>query len=142
MGTNNGIQISLLGRTANILSRVLDFRSANQQVISENLANIDTPGFKARDLRFDEELRRASDKTTLRLTTTDPDHFSYPDSSDFSKRDFPAETTVDDIYGPGQLNIDMEMAKMMRNNLLYEATSRLLTKKIQALRSVIEDGRR
>ena len=41
-----------------------------------------------------------------------------------------------------QLNIDREMATLAQNNILYEAAARLLTKKFQALRGVIEEGRR
>lgn len=47
-----------------------------------------------------------------------------------------------DIRENSQLNIDKEMAKMVQNNLLYEANAKLLAKKFDALRLAIEAGRR
>lgn len=122
-----------MDRTATILSRVLDIRSANQQIISGNLANIDTPGFKAREFHFEEALQRAGDKAKIHLKTTDSRHIS-PSS-------LPQVGDIE-IRQTDRLNLDMEMAKMMRNNLLYETSTKLLRKKFQALRSAIESGRR
>ncbi|MBW2610016.1 MAG: flagellar basal body rod protein FlgB [Deltaproteobacteria bacterium] len=140
MEINSPIQNRLMGKTIRILSRALDFRSANHRVISENLANIDTPGYRPKELRFDQELQRAADKSAVRLKTTDPGHFSHASEGTggaFSIRSKGAGSTES-----GQLSIDMEMAKMMRNNLLYEASVRLLSKKFQALKTAIEAGRR
>ena len=129
-----------MDRTTRILSRALDFRSANQQVISSNMANVDTPGFRPKELLFDQELRRAAGKNIASLKTTDSNHFSH--SSDVIEGGFSLKTVPQEDGEPGQLNIDAEMAKMTKNNLLYEASSRLLTKKIRALRSAIEGARR
>ena len=41
------------------LSRALDLTSARQNLVSQNVANIDTPGYKARDIDFRQELQRA-----------------------------------------------------------------------------------
>ncbi len=140
MRINHFFQNGLLGQTERILSRALDFRSANQQVISENLANVDTPGYQAKELRFDQELQQASEKIQLHLSTTNPGHFS--NALELEKGEFPIETLIDDSTGSGQLNMDEEMAKMTKNNLLYEATTRLITKKLRALRSLLEEVRR
>jgi len=41
------------------LSRALDLTSARQSLVSQNVANIDTPGYKTRDIDFRQELQRA-----------------------------------------------------------------------------------
>ena len=140
MNTDKLLQNRLMGRTIRILSRAMDFRSAKQRIISGNLANIDTPGFKPKELRFDQVLQRAADKTGISLKTTNPGHFSH--ASDVAKGNFSIQTRDMGPKGSNQLNLDMEMAKMMRNNLLYEASARLLTKKFRALKTAIESGRR
>ena len=136
MGISSYLQNSLLDKTVRILSKTLDYRSANQQVITENLANADTPGFKFKELHFDQELKRAYENTKTQLETTNPNHFSHEVS--IGENDFPIEVTVGDNVGSNQLNIDREMARMMSNNLLYEATTRLLSNKIRALKSAID----
>jgi len=140
MEINGPTQNRFMDKTIRILSRALDFRSSNQHVISGNLANIDTPGYRPKELRFDEELKRAAENDTVSLKTTDPTHLSHaPDGTGGAFQVHSRDAGPD---GSVQLNLDMEMAKMMRNNLLYEASTRLLSKKFQALKSAIEAGRR
>ena len=140
MPAANFLQNRLIDRTSKILSRVLDFRTANQRVISTNLANADTPGFKPKELRFDEELRRASEKDNIQLRTTNQGHLSQ--YSNVSGGEFPVVEKVAEGPGSDELNIDAEMAKMMQNNLLYETSARLLSNKLKALQTAIESGRR
>ena len=140
MPVANFLQNKFIDRTSKILSRVLDFRSANQRVISTNLANADTPGFKPKELRFDEELRHASEKNDIHLRATNQGHLSQ--YSNFNGGEFPIVEKVVDGPGSDELNIDAEMAKMMQNNLLYETSAKLLSKKLKALQAAIESGRR
>jgi flagellar basal-body rod protein FlgB len=140
MKVDQYLQNRFIGRTIKVLSRALDFRSANHQVISGNMANIDTPGYKVKKLLFDQELQRAAKTHAVRLKTTDPDHLSYPSGK--ASGSFPVQTVDTRSSGSNQLNLDMEMAKMMRNNLLYEASAKLLSKKFNALRTAIDSGRR
>lgn len=136
----NNLQNRFMDRTIKILSRALDFRSANHQVISGNMANIDTPGYKSKELLFDQELQRAAEKMSIRPKITDPNHLSPPYDNTIGT--FPIRTVDTGSNDANQINLDMEMAKMMRNNLLYEASTRLLSKKFRALRTAIEAGRR
>jgi flagellar basal-body rod protein FlgB len=140
MGLSNFVQNGLMDRTVKVLSRALDYRSTNQQVISENLANIDTPGYKFKRVRFDQELQSAHSRSSTGLKTTNSGHYSEP--VNFKSETFPIEETGEKNVGSNQLNIDKEMAKMMSNNLLYEATTRLISKKLRNLKSVIEGTRR
>lgn len=138
MDVTNSTRFGLTGRTFEFLTRALDYRSANQSVIAGNMANIDTPGYQPKELRFDQALEQAVGRN-LKLKTTNPGHL--PSSSQGKVHDF---TVVDRETGTtdsDQPNLDQEMSKMMKNNLLYEASARLMAKKIQALRTVISQGR-
>lgn len=126
----------LMNKTFEILKRSLNFRSTKQQVISGNLANINTPNYQKRNLNFDEELIKASDQNMIKMRLTQPGHM--PGQQDGQGNNFPIE--VSDM--PGEIDLDQEMAKMMQNSLLYEANIRLISKKFQALKSAIESGRR
>ena len=140
MRINNTMENKLIGKTISMLSRVLDYRSTNHKVIAGNLANIDTPGFRPKDVSFDRELQRATDKNHVRLQTTDPGHLSG--SSIQADGSFDIVTREIGPFESDRLNIDAEMAKMMKNNLLYEVSTRLLTKKFLALKNVIGEGKR
>ncbi|HOS98568.1 MAG TPA: flagellar basal body rod protein FlgB, partial [Deltaproteobacteria bacterium] len=47
----------------------MTYRTYRQEVISSNIANVDTPGYKAREATFEKEL-----DSRLKMTTTDPAH--------------------------------------------------------------------
>lgn len=133
----------LTGKTVELLSRALSYRSANHNVISGNLANIDTPGYKPKELTFDDALKEAVDKTGGPLRKTDPKHFShYGDGFEQGKASFSLKEAESTMTGSDELNIDREMAKMVKNNLLYEASARILSKKLETLRTVIAEGKR
>lgn len=143
MKIDNLVYNKLTGKTVDLLSRALDFRSANHHVIAGNMANIDTPGYKPEELTFDNELQRAMDKGDTPLRRTNPKHFSHL-YNDFSHERGSFTIKSKDVASSksGQLNIDREMARMVQNNLLYEATVKLLAKKFESLKTVINSGRR
>lgn len=51
--------MQFMGAEGGLIERALDLTALNQRVIATNIANINTPGFKARRLNFDEQLRQA-----------------------------------------------------------------------------------
>ena len=52
----------LFGSTILMLEKLLDFQSERHSILSTNVANIDTPGYKGYDLRFSDELKKAVEK--------------------------------------------------------------------------------
>lgn len=131
-----------VGRTVAFLHHALDYRSAKHGVITSNLANIDTPGYRPQELTFDQELRRAVDNEGISLRKTNEKHFPQSGKDLFSgKGSHALETQEAERDESNQLNIDKEMAKMVQNNLLYETSAKLLSKKLDILKAAIE-GRR
>lgn len=125
--------------TSRILSKVLDFRAARQSVISGNLANAETPGYIMKELPFEKELQKAVENTTLKPLITEP---GYINSDEAILEDgYDANQLIREYGKPNELNIDNEMSKMSQNNLLYETSTRLLSKKFEALKAVIESRR-
>ncbi len=135
----------LMGRTVKALEQALDFRAANQSVIAGNMTNIETPGYTPKEATFNQALRDAVDRNRVSRTEevilrkTHEKHF--PVSPD-PERVYTVQDYAAGITGSNRLNLDREMAKMAKNNLLYEASVTLLSKKFRALRDVIDAGRR
>jgi flagellar basal-body rod protein FlgB len=128
-----------MDRTSRLLSKALDFRAVRQSVISGNLANAETPGYIQKKIPFEQELQKAFDKKSIKLEKSDPDHISGNDY--LMENSFNPYQMVIEYGKPNELNIDTEMAKMAQNNLMYEASTRLLSKKFELLKAVIESGR-
>jgi len=126
-------------RTSKLLSKALDFRAVRQSVIAGNLANAETPGYVMKQIPFEQELQKAFDSKSIKLEKSEPGHISgngYRMENSINPYQIVRE------YGkPNELNIDTEMAKMAQNNLMYEASTRLLSKKFELLKAVITSGR-
>jgi len=108
------------------LSQHLHYLGERQRVLAGNLANIDTPGYRAKDLAFTEELERAAghNQGTLRYETE--------------------ETTRDDEV-PDQdgntVSLETQIARMDETTLRYRSLAELLSRRIGMLRYAAGDGR-
>jgi flagellar basal-body rod protein FlgB len=130
----------LMGKTVGLLSQALGLRAKNHTMISSNLSNIDTPGYKPKGINFEEELKKAVGEGPLPLNRTHEGHLPASPAPLTGEEPLSLESLVE--APPGELDIDTEMSKMVRNNLLYEATAKMLSKKFEALRLVVDDKTR
>ncbi len=113
-----------------LLQQALDGLSRREQTIAGNIANVDTPGYKRRDVPFEASLRASLGLGGVQLAATQPGHFSGPSSEAVSLlaggTDTSAGTGVMRNDG-NNIDIDYEMTQLaetaLRYNLLTEATS-------------------
>lgn len=126
----------IFGKALADLSSVMNYRLFRQSIISGNIANIDTPGYKAKDATFDEELT-----TRLKLTTTLPEHFGSsgePAGVTYRVKTDPFSRIGNDS---NTVDIDREMMKLTQNQLLYEASSQMIQSKIDGIKNAIRSTR-
>lgn len=126
----NGTKI--FDRTVQLMEDRLNLNSLNQELVSSNLANINTPGFQAKELSFEKTLKNCLDESSLHLVRSDETHF---DPSDARKAMAVAQT--EDI---GAVNLEMEMMKLTRNSIEYQFITSMLNKKFSMLRQAIGEG--
>jgi flagellar basal-body rod protein FlgB len=125
-----------------LLSKVLDLRSRNQQVIASNIANAETPGYSPAKFTFDEELKMAVGKSDeLPLSQSHQAHIPIgpKDISSLSG----TITITEDQTGIGDENgvkVDDEMLALSENQILYEAAAQLLKKKLSMISYVVSGG--
>lgn len=124
-------------RALGIHDDALRFRSQRAAVLANNLANLDTPNFKARDMDFKAVMARTENTgASISLSTTHNGHQSAGSS---------LSENVDLLYtNPTQPNIDgntveehVEHAKYMENSLEFQATFTFLNSKFKGLTSAI-----
>lgn len=127
--------------TMRLLQKVLDLRSQNQQVISSNIANAETPGYAAQSFTFEEELRGALAGNGLKPVTSHPNHIPLPPSN--LEQVTGTVTSKEDRTGLGDENsvsVDQEMIKLSQNQILYEAAVNMLNKKLSMLKYATNGG--
>ena len=122
------------------LQKVLDLRMAQHSLTASNLANADTPGFKAKVLDFRQALAQAVDVGEGGLLRTDPRHLEAPgfDPEHLSVTEIePEPWSVDG----NSVLAERETARLTENSLMYDAVSRGIDKKLALLAYAMSDGR-
>lgn len=129
--------------TERLLEKGLDVAAVRHNVISGNLANVDTPYYKRRDVDFAAELKRAlgAGEPEVEMLVTHENHIKDPLSGSQEVRIFREAASSQRNDGNG-VDIDREVTYMVENTILYQAMASLITKHFQMLRTVIHEGRR
>ncbi|MCB2214696.1 flagellar basal body rod protein FlgB [Desulfofustis glycolicus] len=133
--------LTLSDSTMALLTKSLDLRSTNQQVIAANIANAETPGYAPARFEFEQALQEAVKKSTIALETTQPGHISpqAPSVADVHGRVVrePDSTGIGDQNG---VSVDDEMIALSKNQLMYETAAQLLKKKMTMLKYAVSGG--
>lgn len=124
--------MELFDVTFQSLDLALGAASKRQEVLANNLANVNTPGYKRLDVEFDGILAQAVDAAR---------------TGDRSRLDaLRPQVTQDDAVAVradgNSVDVDQEMAFLAENNIRYNALVQLSQKKLETLKYVISDGRR
>ena len=110
----------MLENAATGTERYMNLLSASQKLVSSNIANVDTPGYKAKDIDFQSEL--ASQFGSLEPT--------------------PVEVSGLKTKNDGNnVNMDRESRRLSENALRFAVATNLARSELQTLRSAIEEGK-
>ncbi|MEW6572608.1 MAG: flagellar basal body rod protein FlgB [Bacillota bacterium] len=124
----------------NAVSKSLDAAALRQRVIANNIANVDTPGFKKSVVRFEDSLKRVLKTGALPLRVTDRRHINTNDLSSAEPRLERVETTTLRTDG-NNVDVDEEMVTLVTNTVSYRAAAHFISGKFAKLRYVISGGR-
>jgi len=118
------------------LKKAVDAYAQRHQVTARNIANVETPGYKARQVRFEELLANAGGG--IEGYRTDDDHLAIGGGSigDVTPRAVDSKTTYHN--GQNNVDIDAEMAELATNDLSYRLATRLLSMRYSTLRGAIK----
>ena len=113
----------------------LELRSLRTQIIANNIANADTPNYKARDIPFETMLREATQVSTGSMAATHPGHFgaAAPDVQETLLYRVPMLPSIDGNTVDGHV----EQAEFADNALHFQASLRFLNGKFRGLISAI-----
>ena len=130
-------------QTLQALATSLNFRKLRQDVIASNIANAETPGYKARRIEFEDALARAVDvEKDKSLRVNNGKHYNVGGGG-FNEIE---PSIFDDPNGivnesGNTVNRDQEMALMAKNKILFDASVQLLNKKLGLLKYAIISDR-
>ncbi|HHY16942.1 MAG TPA: flagellar basal body rod protein FlgB [Firmicutes bacterium] len=121
----------------NLMQRGLDGLWLRHEVLANNVANSETPGYKKKDLSFSSYLQNAMGPCSS-LTTTNHLHIQRPNIETVQVNQDTSSVTPDG----NSVDIDKEMAEVSANAFHYISISRQLAAHFSLLRKAISEGRR
>ena len=121
--------------TIDFMQRGLQAANLRQEVISNNIANVNTPGYKRQDVAFEDSLQeaisnsryRSTDEKVANLSKADLRIRSYTDSAGFSYR-----------LDGNNVDIDTENAALARNQLKYNALVDSINQEFSMIKAVMK----
>lgn len=118
--------ISKLGNANfGLMVKMMDLHAAKQRVISQNIANVNTPYYRRRTFDFNEELRNA-------LSRGDAESYDAVEGRIEKPNNTPVRNNGNNV------DIDLEMVNMSQNSTSYQIYTQLYGKKMDMLRSAIK----
>ena len=129
---------------SNAVEKSLDASIKRNEVIAQNIANVDTPGYNRKTVSFEEQLSDAiSQKDRFIGRRTDPRHIPIGGSSvdDVQIRVTEDNKSLDMRLDGNNVDIENEMAQMAENNIRYEVLIQRMSGMLNKMRSVIREGR-
>jgi len=132
----------LFSSTLDVLHKTLDLRQQRHTVLASNIANAETPGFIAKDVRFEEALRAAATPPPApALRQTHPEHL--PLMHPTSIRNVQGTLVVTPSNDVGRdlntVSIDQEMAKLATNTMHYNASTEILSRAFDQLKRTVSE---
>jgi flagellar basal-body rod protein FlgB len=128
-----------------LVHNALDAASLQHMALSNNIANVDTPGFKRSEVAFSEKLKRAIDeksnaKGVLNLARTDSKHIGLDDTPDLAgiKPELVQQVTTSFRNDQNNVDIDVEMAKLAQNTVIYQALAQIKAGQYSTIKSAIK----
>lgn len=126
-----------------VLSKYLDAALLRQEIIANNIANVNTPGFKRSYVVFEEELRAAlGEKGRLQMRKTHPRHVGGGDSLDGVLPAVGTDMSTSTRVEGNNVDVEEEMAQLAMNGINYYLAAQQLNNKLAMLSHVISEGRR
>lgn len=122
-----------------IHEQALNVRVKRAEVLANNLANADTPGFKARDIDFkaalNSSIQQSSGAETMAMAKTNTKHLSTNgESAELLLYRNPTQPSIDG----NTVDTQQEMAAYMKNAMDYQASFQFLNSKFKGLTRAIK----
>ena len=126
-----------------LLFNQLSFRSDRQNVISSNIANINTPGYKTKELVFEDELKKVEQGNDLKMVTTNNMHLSgFNENRKVNEARLTQVKGLEEQNDGNNVNLDTQMSEMSKNKVIFDALQSSIKKDSRLFRSVIESSQK
>ena len=128
-----------LGQQISVLSQAMNLRTQRHQVLASNIANADTPNYKARDFSFEGAMRNAmagnSAAGGVSLARTSNGHLDGANSGGPAALMY--RGAVQSAVDGNTVDMDVERSNITENALQYQILTQLIGDQFKGMRSAL-----
>jgi len=124
-----------------VMEKMLDVKWKRHELLSNNLANEDTPGYKRQDISFEEKLKANLNKRVMPLVTTDVSHINNRKSLADIRPTLIRQDDRSFRNDENNVDVDKEMVEFLKNSFSYNILSDQVQMNFSLLHSAINEGR-
>ena len=133
-----------ISKSHDLMKSAMDYRAARQDMIASNIANVDTPNYRSRDIRFEEALAQKSAElhgskdSSLQMAQTTGAHLGGFNTT--------SETKPTTFFRDGHtarndgnsVDLDVESSELAKNSTMFNALTAAIKKDSMLFKSVID----
>lgn len=133
--------MTIFDRTMRLIERTLDLRGQRHQVIASNVANEETPHFRAKEMQFQESLTKAHQgKPGVMLISTHARHMGLTGDAMARVTGRVSELPSPDVpLDANTVNLEYEMAKLSDNAMHYNTAATIVAARLRHLLTAIRE---
>lgn len=121
----------------NLLNYAMNASDLRQKTISNNVANVNTPGYKVERVSFEDKLRKETSGTEMDLTRTNSNHLFINGRKEKLEPEIVKRTDTSVKDNGNNVDLDYEMSEKAVNELYYSALQRQVNHELSQLNYVI-----
>ncbi len=107
-----------------LVEKALNVRAFYHKVLSSNIANVETPGYKEKDINFNEALESKITPSGTGITVREKTEYDGVNSTDGNT-----------------VNMEDQITRLTENNLYFTSLARVISKKFAMMRYAITEGK-
>ncbi len=135
--------IDKIGNKTKLLEKALDATWLRNESIANNIANVNTPGFKKSHVRFEDALNSAMLDVNISGKLTREKHIPIGKNAQIlTGPEVVTEEFTSMRRDGNNVDIDVEMAELAKNSIKYNTLITQISKEFRRLSLVINDGRK
>lgn len=131
--------LKLFSNTVSTLENALNYSSMKQKIVSQNIANVDTPNYKARDVSFKAAFEEALGQS-FETKRTDVRHYEFKGRNG-SFQGTVIKNNVNYNENGNSVDLDKEMSDLATNQIYFNALTERINGKFNSLQNVIRGGK-
>ena len=136
-----------ISKAHSLLADGLNARALRQEMIASNIANIDTPNYKARDIDFEtalaqkaKELYGVDNQKRLKMAKTNGAHMSGYNEIQNDRATIYLRDGINQRNDGNTVDLDVETTELSKNAVMYSALTAALKKDSMIFRSVLDSS--